>query len=100
VHEYENEPAVLNVRLTLPEILGMFAGAPVADAKVTLWTTPPSDAHVTVPPRAIVTDVGLNAKVVEPYPSSVVRTDTDAEVPAPLPVPGPVPVPPGLVGPP
>ena len=66
VQEYEYVPAVLNVRLASPdERFGTFEGAPVTDAKVTLWVAaPPSCAHFTLPPRVIDTDVGLNAKLI------------------------------------
>lgn len=66
VQEYEYVPEVLKVRLASPdERFGTFEGAPVAGAKVTLWVTaPPSCAHLTVPPRVIETDPGLNAKLV------------------------------------
>jgi hypothetical protein len=76
-------------------MLGIFAGAPVVAANVTLCATfPASFVQVTVPPLAIVTDPGENEKTAVPYPSSDCCMEIDA-VPAaaPAPVPGAFPVP-------
>jgi hypothetical protein len=63
VQWYENDPAVVNVRLAFPlERLPTFAGVPlVPELKVTLCVAAaPSCVQVTDPPRVIVTDDGLN----------------------------------------
>jgi hypothetical protein len=67
VHEYEYEPVVLNVLLTIPELkFPVFVGAPAVGAKVTLCATPFPFDQVTVPPRVMVTDAGVKENVAVP----------------------------------